>query len=266
MDNIKVDIDIKNTIRDADMILVGIGEEFEIELSGMWEEESYKSFLNKIKPKEANYWMVPYAECVYLREGRNDKTANAYAALERLLEGKNYFIVSTCIDDSIYRTGVKEERIVTPCGGYHSVQCAVNCTGDTEEPDKYILDKIYNCLYAGGKFEEIEKPVCVKCRRDIVFNNIKAEHYAEEGYLEQWNRYTKWLQGTVNRKLCLLELGVGMKFPTAIRWPFEKIAFFNQKSNLIRVHSKLYQMTEEIKERGYSIKENPTDFLINWFV
>ena len=100
----------------------------------------------------------------------------------------------------------------------------------------------------------------------MVYNNIKVQNYVEEGYLELWNRYKKWLQGTVNRKLCVLELGVGMKYPSVIRWPFEKIVFFNQKSSFFRVHSKLYQLTEEISERGYKIKEKPIDFLINRFV
>ena len=82
----------------------------------------------------------------------------------------------------------------------------------------------------------------------------------------QWEKYMKWLQGTVNRKLCVLELGVGMLYPTVIRWPFEKVVYFNQKSNIFRIHSKLYQLTEEIKDRGYKIEKKPMDFLINWFV
>ena len=94
-----------------------------------------------------------------------------------------------------------------------------------------------------------------------MFNNLNAENYLEEGYLDQWAVYKKWLQGTVNKKVCILELGVGMKYPTVIRWPFEKITFFNQKAELFRVHSRLYQMTEEIKERGFGICQSPQVFL-----
>ena len=88
----------------------------------------------------------------------------------------------------------------------------------------------------------------------------------EEGYLEQWNKYMRWLQGTVNKRLCVLELGVGMQYPTVIRWPFERVTFINEKSSMFRIHSKLYHLTEEIKGRGYKIQEKPIDFLINWFV
>ncbi len=84
--------------------------------------------------------------------------------------------------------------------------------------------------------------------------------------MEQWNKYMRWLQGTVNKRLCVLELGVGMQYPTVIRWPFERVTFINEKSSMFRIHSKLYHLTEEIKDRGYKIQEKPIDFLINWFV
>ena len=62
-----------------------------------------------------------------------------------------------------------------------------------------------------------------------MLNNVYAENYDESGYLDQWGHYRKWLQGTLNRRLFVLELGVGMRFPSVVRWPFEKVAFFNQK-------------------------------------
>ena len=73
--------------------------------------------------------------------------------------------------------------------------------------------------------------------------------------------YMKWLQGTLNRKLCVLELGVSLKFPTVIRFPFEKTAFFNRKAQFIRVHEKLYQLSEELADKGISQPENAVNFL-----
>ena len=84
---------------------------------------------------------------------------------------------------------------------------------------------------------------------------------APEGYLDQWNVYTKWLQGTMNRGLCVLELGVGMNYPGVIRFPFEKMVYYNQKAFLYRVHSRLYQLGAKIADRGRGIAENPVDFL-----
>ena len=75
--------------------------------------------------------------------------------------------------------------------------------------------------------------------------------------------YTKWLQGTVNRKLVVLELGVGMKFPGVIRFPFEKVAYFNQKAKFYRIHKNLYHLTEELASKGVGIADNAIDWLQN---
>ena len=108
---------------------------------------------------------------------------------------------------------------------------------------------------------DLKEPICAKCGGKLRFNQLGVERYAQEGYLEQWNVYTKWLQSTVNRRLCVLELGAGMNYPGIIRFPFEKMAYYNQKAFLYRVHPRLYQVGEEIVDRSSRIAENPVDFL-----
>ncbi len=65
----------------------------------------------------------------------------------------------------------------------------------------------------------------------------------------------------MNRRIVILELGVGMRFPTVIRWPFEKVAFFNQKAWFYRINEKLYQLTKELDEKGCGIAQNAIDWL-----
>ena len=67
---------------------------------------------------------------------------------------------------------------------------------------------------------------------------------------------------TLNKKLCVLELGVGMNLPNIIRWPFEKIAYYNKKASFFRVNGSLYQLTEKLSDKGISIGENAIDFLL----
>ncbi len=178
----------------------------------------------------------------------------AYGRLRELLQGKNYFIVSLCMDDLIYEAGLDEERIVTPCGGQRFLQCEKACGAElirTEELPEDVRERM-----GKGEF-----PHCEKCGAPMVYNNILAEQYVEAGYLPQWDRYRKWLTGTVNQNLCVLELGVGMEFPSMIRWPFEKIVYLNEKARMYRIHSKLYQLTEEIRNRAVAVRMSPVDFL-----
>lgn len=253
-------------LNEAELVLIGIGEEFEEWMPKMEEIPEFAEVLSRMEERQEIMWMLPYLKKAYEDMHRTDKTKRAYDILERLLKDKNYFVVSTRMDDYIYRTGLLKERIVTPCGGHRFCRCASGCNKQLYEADMQLSGKIYEYLIKGGSLDGIKRPSCPNCGKDLIFNHVGVAGYLEEEYLEQWDKYKKWLQGTVNKKLCVLELGVGMQYPTVIRWPFEKVVFFNQKANMFRVHSKLYQLTEEIKDRGYKIEKKPIDFLINWFV
>ncbi len=94
-------------------------------------------------------------------------------------------------------------------------------------------------------------------------NTIQAEDYIEEGYLPQWNAYTYWLSATLNKRVLILELGVGFQTPTVIRWPFEKTASINNKAHLYRIHGSFSQLSETVKGKADSISENSLEFLRN---
>lgn len=195
-----MDMDLNINFNDYQMILIGIGEEFD----------------------------------------NNENALSAYNSLVQKLEGKNYFIVSLCMDDVIYDSLLKQDRIVTPLGGYRYKQCSDACT--TELYDK-------------------ELKICPKCGRELVFNNILAENYVEEGYLPMWDKHKKWLVGTLNKSILVLELGLSMRFPQIIRWPFERIALLNNKACFVRVNNKLPQLNVELKDKGLSYHEDSVDWL-----
>ena len=146
------------------------------------------------------------------------------------------------------------------------MQCDANCNGRLSEVDNITYEKVKLYFDKEIGLNELCEPTCEICGNKRRFNQVGVGKYAQEGYLSQWESYTKWLQGTVNKKTCVIELGVGMQLPTVIRWPFEKIVYYNQKAFLYRIHPSLYQLGEEIGGRGIGIKEKPVKFLSNGFV
>ncbi len=198
---------INEKISAAQMVLVGIGKELEA-------DDTEKS---------------------------TNKLQMFYNQVACILEGKNYFVVTTNVDDCIYTSSILNERIVAPCGSIHRFQCSQGC----------------NTLF----YNQSEK-VCPKCGASLCENTVHAENYIEEGYLTQWNRYMKWLSGTLNKNLCVLEIGVLMDYPGIIRWPFERTAYLNEKAFFIRANERLPQLSAELKDKGVSIKCSPFELLL----
>lgn len=251
---------LKKAIEQADLILVGIGEEFDAKIGSLSQADSYAAMFAEASRKEQAKWLIPYLFSHYLRDNVDELKRRAYTNLQQLLQDKNYFIVTTCMDGEIWKSQLNKERIVAPCGGYQKLQCSRGCVNNLQDAAKTV-DLVWNeSLAKQGFLEQVVPPVCPVCNTAYQFNHIQ-EDYQEEGYLEQWNQYTKWLQGTLHHNLCVLELGVGLQYPTVIRWPFEKVAFFNQKAQFIRIHHKLYQLSEELSDRGTSIESNALKLL-----
>lgn len=165
-----------------------------------------------------------------------------YEKMNELIKDKDFFIVTTVTDGEIFKSPLDKSRMVAPCGNVTWRQCSKTCTKDIWEP------------------EELSKDVCPHCGEPLTGNTIEAEDYIEEGYLPQWRAYTTWLSGTLNKKLLVLELGVGFKTPTVIRWPFEKTVSINKKAHMYRIHEIFAQLPETVKGKADAVLESSTEF------
>lgn len=185
----------------------------------------------------------------YLKPDDERKKAllDAYRNIIKLVDGKNHYILSLCYDDLIREVADDSVRIVTPCGTRRYMQC-----------DTHLVE-LKDVISNEGK------SICPHCGKEMDYNTIDNPGYLEEGYLEDFGNYKKWLQGTVNKKLLILELGVGMQYPSVIRFAFDKLCMYNLKSYFVRVNETFYQHTAENKGRTVGIKQNSVSFMLENF-
>jgi len=247
--------DILEKIAASNKILIGLGEEFE-EVEYLNKQSEYVDRMKWLLERD-RIDLKPYLSDSYLK---NDiSLLQALKALKAAVDGKDYYIITTLQTGLLDELGFDQNRIVMPCASLDKKQCTDGCnesiceiTSDEKREIEQAL--LHMKIPALGK--------CSKCGKDMIVNSLYAEKYCESGYLDRWNDYRTWLQGTVNKSLLILELGVNMTYPTVIRLPFEKIAFYNQKAEMFRVNEKLYQMSAELAGKGISIANNAIDWLI----
>ncbi len=169
-----------------------------------------------------------------------DSALEAYNNLADKLIGKNYFVVTLNMDDIIYLSRLNSDRIVAPLGTGLKKQCPDAC-------DNLIFDD--------------NTEICPKCGKALVSNNILCENYIEQGYMPMWEKHKKWLTGTLNKRLLVMELGVSLKLPQIVRWPFERIAYLNDKAFFVRVNSSIYQLSAEVANKGDCEKTDAVSWL-----
>lgn len=236
-------------IKEADKIIVGFGAEWSVpsvetlfHAQEQWEAslELQKTYPAKCVEEDTEMFQEKDGKAL----DRIDKIQEGYQIVRKLLKEKDYFLITTNIDAFLYQQGFLKERIVAPCGDIRKLQCE-----EMEHPVWEFCEK-----------ENL--PICPICGRTGKLNVMQNAPYHESGYLEAWNTYQSWLQHTMNKKIVLLELGEGFQTPTVMRWPFEKLVFFQEKAILCCVHKSLSMVSEEICKRAYSVAEDSVDFVI----
>lgn len=252
--------DYVSRIQDADLVLVGIGPELSahelLDFKKEIKNEHYQKLLEKEEDQDIS-WMKRVYERLHLL---NLPQISYFKELEEVLDQKEYFVITSNDDGLIFHSDLDKHHLVAPCGNGDFFQCSGPCS-DQLYPSRPGLEDLIRHYETTGEIEHLE---CPKCGKPMVFN-IRMEDnkstYIEGAYLNSWAAYTKWLQNTLNKKLLILELGEGFGVPGLFRWPFEKMAFYNEKAYMVRVNRTLYQIGEELKGKADAVKMDSKDFL-----
>ncbi|MCM1119948.1 MAG: hypothetical protein NC543_11400 [bacterium] len=251
-----MDEKILKMLQDSEMLLVGIGEEFE-EREYLRTQQDYESGAAYLGQMNRPDLLPLLSDRMAMSGGR---AVEALKGLQRIIADMDFFLIATCQTDILKHAGFPEERTVSPCGTLRKKQCICGCEQSLTETGASEREDMFNAILDRKELTDILGR-CPYCDGEMGFNNTYLEKYLENGYLENWSRYTGWLQRTLNRKLCILELGVNMDYPQIIRFPFEKVGYYNRKASFVRVNQRLYQLPPELHDKGISIAKNSVDWL-----
>lgn len=97
-------------------------------------------------------------------------------------------------------------------------------------------------------------PKCPVCGGNMAMH-LRCDNYfvEDEAWHEAADRYADFLEQNRNKKVALLELGVGFNTPIIIRFPFEKMVRENLDYSLIRLNMDEAVVPESFGKRAIGI-------------
>ena len=165
-----------------------------------------------------------------------DAPSDVYGNLKKIVEGKDYFVLTTNVDHQFQRAGFAKERLFYTQGDYGLFQSSRPTVAKTYDNQK-IVEKM---LEAQGfvrdeaeifQLPEDKKvkmsipteliPICPDDGLPMAMNLRVDENFVEDaGWKMAAKRYQDFLHSHKGKHVLYWELGVGMNTPVIIKFPF----------------------------------------------
>ena len=261
-------LEAKEALKKADAIIIGAGSGLStaagLEYSGEKFEKNFKEFIKKYNFQDlysASFYPFKTQEekwafwAKLIKLNRLNKPLELYKKLLDFVENKEYFVITTNVDGQFEIAGFKKEKIFAVQGDYEFIQCENACHNklyNNKELVRKWLENTKDC-----KIPSTLVPKCPICGKNMEMNLRKDANFVQDNnWYKQSENYEKFLNNNQNKKLVLLEIGVGFNTPGIIRFPFEQMTYDNLKTTLIRINKDYSQTILEIKNKTISFEEN----------
>ena len=266
----------KKAIDEADYIIIGAGAGLStaagIDYTGKRFEKYFKDFIEeygftdmyssgfypfKSQEEKWAYW----ARHVFANRYDVGKTS-VYQKLLKLVEDKEYFVLTTNVEHQFWINGFDDERIFATQGDYGFLQCEKACH-DRLYPNR---EEVFEWVEKTENFRIPSDlvPKCPVCGGEMDLNLRKDNYFVEDDKWHEMNKNYYNFLDNVDGKFVFLEIGVGFNTPGIIRYPFEQMTYNNSDATLIRLNLDYPQAIPENKDKTISFDENVEEILDYW--
>ncbi|MGX7081377.1 Uncharacterised protein [Gemella morbillorum] len=248
-------LEAKKLLQEADVVIIGAGaglsaaagltyngERFETNFNeyiakyGLTDMYSSGFYPFETSEEKWAYW----SKHVYLNR-YEDNGLELYKDLYDIVKNKDYFVITTNVDSQFEKTGFDRNKIFEVQGNYGEFQCSIPCHNKVYKNKEQILEMIKE--QRDLKIPTKLIPKCTVCGEEMAMHLRSDGTFVEtKEWYEQSEAYYDFLNKNQNKKIVLLELGVGFNTPTIIRFPFEKLNKILPKTSLIRVNKENFEV------------------------
>lgn len=178
-----------------------------------------------------------------------DAPIPVYRELLSLVEGKDYFALTTNVDHQFQRAGFDKQRLFYTQGDYGLWQCSKachNCTYDNEQLVRQMVARQRDM-----KIPTELVPHCPVCGVPMSMNLRCDDTFVQDrGWYAAAERYSNFVRQHSHGRILYLELGVGNNTPVIIKYPFWRYTLENPEAVYACINQGQAYAPREISERS----------------
>ena len=240
---------IADAVRAADAVLVGAGAGLStaagFSYAGKRFDDNFADFRDAYGitdmyaggfypfPDQETYWA--WWSRMILLNRYDCPVGQPYLDLTHVLDGRDYFVLTTNVDHQFQRAGIDRDRLFYTQGDYGLFQCSRPChqkTYDNEEQVRRMAERQRDLRIPSELV-----PRCPRCGEPMVPNLRCDDTFVEdEGWHAAAKRYDDFLREHRHDRIVLLEVGVGGNTPGIIKYPFWRMAAQNRNATYVQLN------------------------------
>jgi len=248
---------IKELLKDCDAVLIGAGAGLSVaaglDNNGLNFNENFKDFIDAYHITDLYSGGFQKFSCDeekwayfsrYFITYYNTKSTSLYENILKLINGKDYFVITTNVDGHFEKSNFDKNKIFATQGDFISIQCSEPCHKKVYESIDLFKEMVEKTK--DRKFPSELLPKCPKCGKIMDYHLRGSENFVEDDYWhQQCDAYLNFVKKNKDKKVLVLEFGVGFNTPSIIRFPFEKRTAENENWHLVRINRDYSGLTME---------------------
>ena len=224
---------LKAALQDCDAVVIGAGSGLSTAAGFTYTGERFEKYFSDFAqkygiqdmysggfypfPTQEEFWAY-WSRYIYINRYQ-DAPKPVYDDLLKLVQDKDYFVITTNVDHCFQKAGFDKKRLFYTQGDYGLFQCSEPCCQETFENEAAIREMVKR--QEDMKIPTELLPVCPCCGKPMTMNLRSDDTFVEdEGWHRAAERYKIFLRTRAGGKILFLELGVGYNTPVIIKYPF----------------------------------------------
>lgn len=257
---------VNRAIKSADAVLIGAGAGLSASAgftySGKRFEDNFPDFIEKYGFRDMySAGFYPYKTLEehwaywsrYIDINRYQNAPNTtYHDLYRLVQDKDYFVLTTNVDHCFQKAGFDKRRLFYTQGDYGLWQCSKPCHNKTYDNEAVIKKMVAKQKNMSIPSELV--PYCPICGAPMSMNLRADNTFVEDrGWHIAADRYQDFICRHRGGNILYLELGVGSNTPGIIKYPFWRMTAENPKAVYVCINYGEAICPQEIERQSVCI-------------